>query len=148
MTYAITTRSGSKFTATILEGGAIMVHGASFYLTQKGVNGKALKTGSPDEARRFLKAMGENAPGVQFIELALTDAGFAEIKKISNYFYSHAPETRAKLEQAAATGQPVLISKELGESAQYSRYADSTLCDVIKWAMPDGTVKTEVKHHY
>lgn len=57
-------------------------------------------------------------------------------------------EVKEKFAEALRTGKPVFLSQTIGESADYDRNEESTTCDVVRYAMPDGSVKTEIFHHY
>lgn len=64
--------------------------------------------------------------------------------------FEDARKKEEALKQAAETGHRVLISKEFAATEEVSpRDADeSTWSDVLTWANPDGTITTELSHHY
>ena len=64
--------------------------------------------------------------------------------------FAEADKKETALNQAAQTGQRVLVSKEFAATEEVSpRDAEeSTWSDVLTWANPDGTISTEFSHHY
>lgn len=63
--------------------------------------------------------------------------------------FKAAEKKEAALNEAAQTGQRVLISKEFVSTEEVDPKEDeSTWSDVLTWANPDGTITTEFSHHY
>lgn len=141
MIYNFTSTTGRQFTAEINNLADIRINNGTFHLTRDG----RLRTNSSDSARAFFKSIGVT-DSAERVEITPTAADVQEIRKIGR-FLGWPVEIQQKFITAAETGQPVMIDKDLKESADYGD-DHSTLCDVIRWAMPDGSVKTEVKHHY
>jgi hypothetical protein len=141
MTYNFTSATGRTFAATINNPADIVINGATFHLTRDG----RLRTNSADSARKFFKSLGVTDTAER-VEITPTAADLQEIRKIG-HLLSWPVEIQQKFITAAQTGAPVMIDKDLKESALFGN-DHSTLCDVTRWAMPDGSVKTDVVHHY
>ena len=141
MIYNFTSITGRQFTANIKNAADIVINGGTFHITRDG----RLRTNSSDSARAFFKAIGvtDNAQRVEITPIA---ADLQEMRKAA-HFLGWPVEIQQKFITAAQTGQPVMIDTDLRESIYYGD-DHSTLCDVTRWAMPDGSVKTKVVHHY
>ena len=141
MTYNFTSATGRAFTATINNPANIVINTATFHMTKDG----RLRTNSGDDARKFFKSLGVTDTAER-VEITPTPADVNAIRKIGRLL-SWPIEIQQKFITAAETGAPVMIDKDLKESALFGN-DHSTLCDVTRWAMPDGSVKTDVVHHY
>lgn len=141
MTYNFTSATGRQFAAEIRDLADIRINGATFHLTRDG----RLRTNNEDSARAFFKALGVT-DSAERVEITPTAADVQEIRKIGR-FLGWPVEIQQKFITAAETGQPVMIDTDLKESIHYGD-DHSTLCDVTRWAMPDGSVRTDVVHHY
>lgn len=73
---------------------------------------------------------------------------FEQLEGIAREICGPALAKDEALEKAKATGEPVLIGSSVVDSQDYEPGVESSTSTLIEYAMPDGTIKMNLSHHY